>query len=45
MTIQFLIFKITVIRKKRQKFQELPGYRLTAQDQWLDRKSAFNRYI
>ncbi|GEN52493.1 hypothetical protein [Halobacillus faecis] len=44
MTIQFLIFTITVAKNKKS-YQPLPGYRPTAKDQWLDRKSAFSRYM
>ncbi|SDP74442.1 MULTISPECIES: hypothetical protein [Halobacillus] len=45
MTIQFFIFTITVAKNKQKSCQPLPGYRPTAKDQWLDRKSAFSRYM
>ncbi|CDQ19970.1 hypothetical protein [Halobacillus karajensis] len=45
MTIQFFIFTITFARNNTKRYQPIPGYRPTVQDQWLDRKSAFSRYM
>lgn len=45
MTMNFLIFKVTVVKNKRKKYQQLPGYHPTVKDQWLDRKSSFIHYM
>lgn len=45
MTIQFFIFTISIAKNKRERHQALPGYKPTAEDQWLDRKTAFSRYM
>ncbi|WP_179133965.1 hypothetical protein [Halobacillus massiliensis] len=39
MTMQFFIFTIRVTRNKKQSYSPLPGYRPSAQEQWLDRKA------
>ncbi|WP_156112581.1 hypothetical protein [Halobacillus sp. BBL2006] len=44
MTIHFFIFTVRVSRRQKQNYHPLPGYRPSAQDQWLDRK-AFSKQI
>lgn len=45
MTIQFFIFTITVAKNKKQTYPPVPGYKPSVQEEWLDRKSAFSRYM
>ncbi|WP_158290464.1 hypothetical protein [Halobacillus salinus] len=45
MTIQFLIFTIRISRRRVRKCAPLPGYRPTAEDRWLDRKSSMNQLM
>ncbi|MCP3026426.1 hypothetical protein [Halobacillus sp. A5] len=45
MTMHFFIFTIRVNRRKKQTYSPLPGYRLSAHDQWLDRKATAKNII
>jgi hypothetical protein len=45
MTIHFIIFTVRFSWRQKQNYQPLPGYRPSAQDQWLDRKALSKQII